>query len=358
MPTAASTSMRAVPQSKPSPVRQMLAALEAPIEPVRIGFGYRSGLLLVAAMMLILPLVYLALVAAVGYVTYWHAVNDTIILNTRSARLALIAYLGPIVVGLILLGFMIKPLLARRKDDSVPLSLRREDEPVLFEFVHRLCRAVGAPPPSRIDVDLDANASASFRGGWTGMLRRDLVLTIGLPLAATLDARQFAGVLAHEFGHFTQGSAMRLTYVIRSMNAWFARIVYQRDSWDAALEAASEGNSHWAIQLIALLTRGMVWFTRRILWCLMWAGHGVSSMMLRQMEFDADRYECRVAGTSAFIQTSQRLACLNVASSVAYSELNDAWRERRLCDDLAALIRSREADMPPEIRTKLQKLGS
>ena len=34
-----------------------------------------------------------------------------------------------------------------------------------------------------------------------------------------------------------------------------------------------------------------------MLWVLMWIGHGVSSFMLRQMEFDADRYEARVAGS-------------------------------------------------------------
>ncbi len=35
----------------------------------------------------------------------------------------------------------------------------------------------------------------------------DLVLTIGLPLVAGLSAKEFAGILAHEFGHFTQGLA-------------------------------------------------------------------------------------------------------------------------------------------------------
>ena len=55
-----------------------------------------------------------------------------------------------------------------------------------------------------------------------------MVLLIGLPLAAGLSLRQFAGVLAHEFGHFSQGFGMRLTYVIRSINIWFMRVVYER----------------------------------------------------------------------------------------------------------------------------------
>jgi len=331
----------------------LLAALDARIKPVRAGFLYRAGLLLVAVTMLILPLVYLSLVALVAYGVYLHTTVDAVVLQHAQVRAALIAYLGPIIVGILLLIFMLKPLLSRKRNTSIPVSLLREEEPVLFDFVDRLCGAVGAPAPGRIDVTMEVNAAAGFLGGWKGMLGRRLVLTFGLPLAACLDARQFAGVLAHELGHFSQGSGMRLTYVIRSMNAWFARVVYQRDSWDYALADACGGDMHYLIQLIALVTRGMIWLTRRVLWCLMWFGHGVSSLMLRQMEFDADRYECRVAGTKAFIETSQRMACVNLACSVAFGDLQHAWREQRLCDDLPALIRGRETDMSDKVRQKL-----
>jgi len=48
---------------------------------------------------------------------------------------------------------------------------------------------------------------------------------------AGLNLREFAGVLAHEFA-FHPGFGMRLSYVIRGINAWFARVIYQRDEWD------------------------------------------------------------------------------------------------------------------------------
>lgn len=57
----------------------------------------------------------------------------------------------------------------------------------------------------------------------------DLVLTIGMPLVLGLSLRQFAGVLAHEFGHFSQGAGMRLTFIIRTISVWFTRVVYERD---------------------------------------------------------------------------------------------------------------------------------
>ena len=93
--------------------------------------------------------------------------------------------------------------------------LSRADEPVLFEFVNHLCGIVGAPQPTQIDVTNDVNAAASFESGLLTVVALRLKLTIGLPLVAGMTLRQFTGVLAHEFGHFSQGTGMRLTYVIR-----------------------------------------------------------------------------------------------------------------------------------------------
>jgi Zn-dependent protease with chaperone function len=44
-----------------------------------------------------------------------------------------------------------------------------------------------------------------------------------------LKAQELSEVLAHEFGHFSQGFGMRATYLIRSVNFWFTKVVYHRD---------------------------------------------------------------------------------------------------------------------------------
>ena len=51
------------------------AAFAGPIRKPRVSISYQIALLLVAAMMVILPVVYLALVAALGYGVYWYAVT-------------------------------------------------------------------------------------------------------------------------------------------------------------------------------------------------------------------------------------------------------------------------------------------
>ena len=97
-------------------------------------------------------------------------------------------------------------------------------------------------------------------------------------------------------------------------------------------------------------TRGCVFLSRRILWALMQVGHGVSCFMLRQMEYDADRYECQVAGSVAFRETMLRLVELNVATSAAYAALSDSWRAQRLPDSLPQFIVGTSTDMAPEVR--------
>src|SRR5205085_783656 len=208
-------------------------------------------------------------------------------------------------------------------------SLTPQSDPLLFEFVERICDLVGAAPPRRIDIDCDVNASASFRRGWLSLLSgRDLVLTIGMPLAAGLSLQQFAGVLAHEFGHFSQGAGMRLTYIIRSINFWFVRVVYQRDAWDEWLETAAD-ELDIRVGWVIYVARACVWLTRRILWLLMYAGHLVAGFMLRQMEFDADKYETRLAGSHSFEATSRQLKLLGLAWRGAEHDLASHHRDGR-----------------------------
>ena len=228
--------------------------------------------------------------------------------------------------GGILIFFLVKPFFAAKAKRPEPITLDPEQEPLLFAFVQKVCGLVGAPAPCRIVVDCEVNASASLR---RGLWSKDLVLTIGLPLATGLEMRQFAGVLAHEFGHFAQGAGMRLTYIIRKINFWFARVVYERDEWDLKLEQYAKGGD-WRVLIVLHTARGCVWLSRRILWALMHTGHAISCFMLRQMEYDADSYEAKLAGSDAFEATASRLRVLNAATQVAYQDVRQSWASNRL----------------------------
>jgi len=346
---------QAAPAAKPA-AAEILGAFQGEIEPARVPARYKLGILLVSVVMVVLPLIYVGLILLVGYGVYWHAVHHTGIIEAapagRAKGFAVMIYLAPMAVGPILLLFMIKPLFARPAKVERRRSLSRDGEPLLFALVDRVCAAVRAPRPKRIDVDCEVNASAGFRRGILSMFGNDLVLTIGMPLVAGLSLRQFAGVLAHEFGHFTQGAGMRLTYLIRTISMWFTRVVYERDEWDERLR-------HWAEQAdirigwVLYVALVFVWVTRRILWVLMMVGHAVAGFMLRQMEFAADRCEARLAGSDTFEQTARRLVLLNVATQGAHADLGEFFREGRLGDNLPKLVMANVTQIPGEVLQKI-----
>jgi Zn-dependent protease with chaperone function len=313
-------------------------AFEGRIDPVPVGPLYGFGIFVVALVMLLLPLLYVALVALTGYALYFHAVTSYAVFGkTHSVYAMLVVYVGPLLAGIILLLFMLKPLFAPGRKTPPPISLDHGQEPLVFALVEKLCTVVGAPMPRRIDVSCEVNASASFRRGIRSFMNQDLVLTIGLPLVGELELRQLVGVLAHELGHFNQGSGMRLTHIVRSVSAWLARVVYERDAWDQKLMSWST-ELDFRIGIVLLLARFFVWLTRGILWVLMWTGHVVSCFVLRQMEFDADRYQARVAGSDEFRRTIARLPMLIEAYGKAMETLSKTWVEKQLGDNLPELV--------------------
>ncbi len=327
----------------------ILGSFTGAIEPVKEPWVYRLGLAVVALGMVLLPLVYVGLICLVSYAVFVHATqNHAVLGSSSSVQVGAFLYIGPLLVGIVLVLFMIKPVFAPRRETANPRSLDPREEPLLFAFVERVCAAVGAPAPSRIDVDSQINASASFRRGVASLVSSDLVLTLGLPLVAGLTLEQLAGVLAHEFGHFSQKAGMRLTYVIRSINRWFMRVVYERDSWDAALETAAREGFLILIVISVHIARFFVWLTRRVLWGLMMIGNLISGFMLRQMEYDADRHEARLVGSSTFESTCRELSRLGVAFQWSLNDLETSWREGELVDNLPKLVAWRRVSLAEE----------
>jgi hypothetical protein len=251
--------------------------------------------------------------------------------------------------------FMIKPLLARRAPAAQPLGLNPSMQPVLFALIRCICDAVKAPFPKRVYVDCHLNAAAGFRRGLLSFFGNDLMLLIGMPLVAGLTARQFAGILAHEFGHFTQGFGMRLTYLIRTINMWFARIAYERDAWDVTLDEWADEADDWRVMIVVNLARAAVWFSRLILKLLLFVGHAIGCFMLRQMEYDADSYETKLVGSGTFESASLRLRVLGAALGMSYKEMRVGWNlNKRLPEDFPAYMLAHDAVMKPEVRAQIE----
>jgi Zn-dependent protease with chaperone function len=303
-----------------------------------ISLAYRAGLVGVLLALVVLPLIYFGLAAAISYGMYFHFVHDLVFLQ-HGGLWGFVIYLAPAIVGPALIWFMLRPFFIKRATVALLHEIKPADEPAILEFVERICDLLRAPRPKHIYVDLQPNASASVNGV-RGLLRRELNLTIGLPLVGVLSITQFGGVLAHEFGHFAQGTGMRLSFLIRKFNEWIAQIAFQPDIIEQKVaDCVGRGGLYGFV--IGLTLRIALWLTRRLLHAVLLLSHAISCYSLRQMEHDADLYQAKVAGTNAFAAVSQKLRWVNDGCSQAMLLSQRAASEGRCPANLVELITAR-----------------
>ncbi len=337
-----------------------LQFIEGELRHPEVSFLYRAGLAAVSLAMIILPLVYAAFVAICCYglyryaAEYWDFINSSPNPNIFGTFFMLVIGLPAFLLGLAFIALLIKPFFAPTPEPRQSFSLQHAEAPQLFALIGWICRSLNAPIPSRVDVNLSVNAGVYFRSGVRSLFANDLVLEIGLPLAAGLNLSQFAGVVAHEYGHFSQGAAMRAGYIVRLINNWFFRVVYERDRWDRFLLNACERDDQGLVKLLVLyLIRFGVWFTRRFLWVLMWIGHALSTFLSRQMEFNADLYELRLCGSASFVAVQRRLYQLDLGAALAQKEMVQKWKkEKKLFDEIPSFIVQQAAEIPAEVQSR------
>ena len=302
---------------------------------------YTLSLLFVAAAMLLLPLLHVALIGGIAYGMYWHGTEHlSMFQEIRPVKVAFLLYATPLFVGVMALIALLTPFFRRAQQELPPYKLSPADEPLLFDVVEKICEEIGAPIPQEIHLTMDVNAFAWRRSFFSS----DFVLTLGMPLIAGFDISQFAGVLAHEFGHFSQKTATRLRAIIMTVNNWFADIVYEPNDWTEKF-----GNSGHYIALMSWVARLFLWGTRLFFQLLMLLGHAISCFMSRQMEFNADTYATRLVGADVFEAMMQRLVSLSLATSLAHQDLHVAWQENRLADNLPGLILANEPHIPAHL---------
>jgi len=335
----------------------LLEQLKTPLAPVRRPPGYLPGVAATAVLAVLMPLVYLGIIAGVVWLGWWHLTNDWFLLGMLGhgfygILIAVFVYFGPVLAGATMVVFLVRPLLLKTGDHTESKALDPAEAPEFTTLVHAVADAVGAPRPAEIRIDSQVNASASFRRGLAGFLKGELTLTVGLPLLQSMNTREVAGILGHEFGHFAQGGGMRLTFLVRSLISWFQRVVNHRDDWDRSLDRTAQ-QSDIRIGVFFHLARFFVGASRAVLGAVARLSHLVCVFLLRAMEYDADRHEARIAGSDQFAATAHHLRRLNLAWQQAHSDAARAWNDGALPRDFPAYVGHLELHLPAETDGRL-----
>jgi Zn-dependent protease with chaperone function len=277
--------------------------------------GYRITLLLTALGLCLLIVAYFACLAGLGWGLYLYATRVVpASFHLRGGRILIIIglmHLGVGLAGLALLYSLLAPLFRRGRSEPDGDVLAATQHPVLHCFVRALCTLIKAPPPDEIRTFALVNASAARYGGFLGILGGKLVLTIGEPLFYGLTLRSLAGVISHELGHFTQATSRWLFRYIAAVTNWFEEATARTGGVQEVIR--DQGDETEGSAKILVLMAWLVTGSGRLL-LLLFAllSRMITFHLLRQMEFDADRYEAEVAGSAQFALTSERLCLLQM----------------------------------------------
>lgn len=256
-----------------------------------------------------LGLVYLALRASMWFVPWfiWHLVPG--LLEAGLLGLGLIVPFGMLFIGLFIglwvfvgfiVAYIVKPLFrALQKRTDPGLEIKRDDSPKLYDLIMETAKEVGVREPRHIYVSHEATAYVFFDGGFWNLFppaRKNLV--VGLGLFESMNAEEVKGVIAHEVGHFAQGS-MRVDPVLRRVNDVINALVYGE-------EGAYGRKVGWRLRNEGLWGKATQWIVmnvRRGCEHMFRSQQRTHMKLSRLMEYDADAVACRIVGTGTFIST-------------------------------------------------------
>lgn len=344
-------------RGRPLAAGELAAALSGRLPRRRHAASYWAATLAAAVVMVILPALYLAVLGLVGWgvmaaaASWWRGLGTAG--SAVGAPVSLALHAAAVLLGLAVLVLLLKPIFAPRSPRSDRLALHLASEPLLFAFVHMIADTVGAPRPTRVQVDCRLNASAGLSAGWGGMFGGGLVLTLGLPLVSVLDLRGLAGVIAHELAHFDQGAGLRLSSLVRAVSAWLGRMAQGRDAWDDAVERYLHRSGAGVGRVLVGGVRFGVEASRWFFAGLDLAGRLMGGILLRQMERDADQRQIDLVGSEGFESIWRRRAGLAAVAPGFYRELRKRWDETgELPEDLPAALAAAEAGLEGERRER------
>jgi len=323
------------------------------IRPVSVSPSYRASVAMATLAMLAAPVVYAVFVVLIGMLVYFWAVGGALLMGRGFTLWIYLALLG---AGLTVLFFLCKPFFTAPRIDRSGTVILLTEHPRLASLVSRVCAATGAPEPVEVVADMSLNASASLVHPFWGLFNNRYRLTIGLPLTAISDQQHMAHIIAHEVGHFSQSGAMRVRQLIHWSEYYLSQLVNGRDKWDVWLASKTDGTAY-IVRLFAWAAMGGIWLSRAVLRLLLRGTLLVNARMSREMEFHADLYAIRVAGTKAFAESVETFAAGSAAISRAMQIVHRSGADGQYPVDMAGLTRACYLELTDEQRRELARQG-
>lgn len=226
--------------------------------------------------------------------------------------------LGLIASGFTILYFLIKFIFASNKIDTNDLiEVTEQDQPELFSLIHELVNEIETDFPKKVYLSHNVNASVFYNSSfWSMFLPVKKNLQIGIGLINSLTRQELKGILAHEFGHFSQRSMKVGSYVYNVNNVIF-NMLYNNESLKKMQNSLMNLSGYAAITLgLSSISINGIQKILRVLYEYININYLALS---REMEFHADEIAVHVAGSKAMSDGLLRLSFANYAFETAFN---------------------------------------
>ena len=331
-----------------------VAATPPPYRPFPDNWLYKPALFVAAAAESLLTVGYVAVLLALLSGLFYQALfSDWLLAYVPSAAAAAI-HATLVLAGVAAFVLLLKPLLALPRQRLPGIALPETAEPDLHAFVGDVCEAFGVPAPAEIRVSIDATLEARYRRGWCGFRRGETILTIGLPLVASLNTRQLAGAIGCAMQPFDPMAAPRLGCFVEGQLDWLSRAVHEPDPVDQTLRRWRAGRERKA-RLLGLLEKAIAAARRPTAWRLAFSRRLCRRLVHRRVA-DADAAGRWLAGNDDYAATLEQYRLLTFAAEETIPRLRQTWEaEGRLPANLAMALVARASQHPQEVRALLQQ---
>ena len=323
---------------------------QVPSDLTEMDWPYFLRALLVLCSLLVFVTVYLGLLIGSGYLCYASLMSmrdPTPMYNQnrqppqrprgektrpRTTMNPLIAITGGVASGLVCL-FLIKGFFKwRNAGRPLEIEITEEEQPELFAFLRQLCKDAGAPLPYRVFLSPEVNACVFYENPLLSLfMPTNKNLLIGLGLVNRLNLTEFKAVLAHEFGHFAQGSMLFGSYVYQA-NRIIGDMVYGRDFFDDFVERMQYTDIRVAVFFKCFAA--LIWVLRKCLEGIFYTINFANSSLSRQMEFNADLVAVTITGSDSIEHALAKLETAAQSLDLALKQLTDAGDHKLYSRDL------------------------
>lgn len=340
---------------------QLLQTFTQPVQPTQLTRDYKSTLVRVLLAATAAPLLYAGIVLLTAFALLWYfgslhgaLFGDIEWRGKWMWALWVLTYLLPAVVGGVLLVFLLYPLWPRDRRPR-PHVLDPKKHARFYHLVNQMTAAMEVPAPEFIEITPEVNAAAGPVHGIYSLVKGELRLVIGLSLVSGMTVQQLMGVLAHEFGHFSQRSSMIANIWVNTINGWLAECAYGQDEWDARFDHWREQYDFEVVHISLAAAEAMIVLVRKLFARLCNLNIRITHAMSRQMEFDADLYETRLIGSKNFRSSTLQLRRLAYAEAEAHFYNRLALHQKdQLVRNLPAAVVEVAGGFGPEMLRRIE----